>query len=310
MITINNKYDSEFATLINYLKFNSFEYLLNNLKNKLKGLNETDYTIFVEYFSQFHFWGTLDPEKEDYTALELRIKTLQEHVDDFEWLYEKLEDYLSKRTLIAILANWIYLDFDYMAKVKSIFKDYWEPDIFPTNKDDVLVDLGAYTGDSIVSYVNFYGSNYKRIYAYEITPSTCEELVDTVSKYHDVIPRQKGVGSENSIMYIEDNKVSSSANRLNETGKVPVEIVKLDEDLIDVPTFIKMDIEGAEKDALLGAKHLITKYKPKLAVCVYHGYDDLWQIPRMISEMKPNYKFYLRHNGGNLIPTEFVLLCK
>ena len=89
-----------------------------------------------------------------------------------------------------------------------------------------------------------------------------------------------------------------------------MDIVRLDDDLPDGFTFLKMDIEGAEYNALLGAEQTIRRHSPKLAICVYHGYDDLWRIPALIESFNPNYTFYLRHNGGNLIPTEFVLLCK
>ena len=88
-----------------------------------------------------------------------------------------------------------------------------------------------------------------------------------------------------------------------------MEIVTLDQDLDDIPTLLKMDIEGAEQDALLGCQKTICKHHPGLAICVYHGYEDIWKIPFMISCMYSDYHFYLRHNGGNLIPTEFVLLC-
>lgn len=68
-----------------------------------------------------------------------------------------------------------------------------------------------------------------------------------------------------------------------------------------------MDIKGAEQDALNGAVRRIKEEHPALIVCTYHGYEDIWQIPRVISEMSAEYCFYMRHYGGNLIPTEFVL---
>ena len=71
-----------------------------------------------------------------------------------------------------------------------------------------------------------------------------------------------------------------------------------------------MDIEGAEQSALLGAVKTIQRYHPKLAICTYHGYEDIWKIPFIIESIYPGYTFYLRHYGGNLIPTEFVLLCR
>ena len=62
-------------------------------------------------------------------------------------------------------------------------------------------------------------------------------------------------------------------------------------------TFIKMDIEGAELNALYGSKEIIKKYVPKLAVCVYHKTEHLWEIPFFIKSLNPNYKIYLRHHS-------------
>ena len=314
-LCVNNEYDKEFDSIIQYIKANDEnEILLNMIKavNNLKTNNSNTYNVFVNYFNEYPLWGSFNPDFGDFTTLRLRAEVLKQHLDDFIWLYKRLEDYLSKRTLIAILSNWTFMDTSYLVRIKSIFKDYWEPDLFPSNKDDVLVDVGAFNGDSIISYTSFYGANYKKIYAYEITPSSCNELKANIKEYnlHDVIVRQKGAGSKQDKMFIEDNLNNSSANKLNKNGKISVEIVRLEDDIDEIPTFIKMDIEGAEKDAIKGLENVIKNHTPKLAICPYHGYDDIWLIPEMINEMNSNYKFYLRHNGGNLIPTEFVLLCK
>ena len=90
-----------------------------------------------------------------------------------------------------------------------------------------------------------------------------------------------------------------------------IAMVRLEDDIPEERVdFIKMDIEGAEYEALLGCENLIFNQHPKLAVCTYHGYEDVWHLPYLIDEMNPDYKFYLRHYGGTLLPTEFVLLCK
>ena len=69
-------------------------------------------------------------------------------------------------------------------------------------------------------------------------------------------------------------------------------------------TYIKMDIEGEEYEALEGAKKVITEQKPKLAVCIYHKAFDIFKLPRLILEMNPEYLFYLRHysfEGGETV---------
>lgn len=59
-------------------------------------------------------------------------------------------------------------------------------------------------------------------------------------------------------------------------------------------TYINMDIEGAEKDALLSAQNVIKTNRPVLAVCVYHKKDDLFVIPDLICGMVDGYSFFLR----------------
>ena len=312
-IRINNRYDKDFLDLLHYIWNSSEEQLLMNMKKSLatlKANSEVNYQGFVKYFERFPLWGKLYPDRDDYETLELRAATLKRRSYDFLWLYKRLEDYLSKRTLCAILKNWAVLDVTELATVKSIFPDYYEPDIFPLNKEDVFVDVGAFIGDSIETYISVYGTSYKRVYAYEISEESCEQIRKNTKKFHDVIVRQKGLGSQKGVMYLERNN-NSSANKLSVNQEAEkVEIVTLDEDIKEKVTFIKMDIEGAEQGALLGCKNKIQTEHPKLAICTYHGYEDIWKIPQMIYEMNPDYKFYMRHNGGNLIPTEFVLLCK
>lgn len=317
-LEINNKYDKEFLELLEYIWTHSREQLLAHMKHSLGILRRKsgrNYDAFVRYFERFPLWGTLNPDNGDYQTFELRVNVLKQRSYEFLHLYKKLEDYLSKRTLCAILRNWTFLDFNYLAEVKSIFPDYYEPDIFSGNENDVFVDIGAFTGDSILQYIQMYGTKYKRIYAYEISEDTVLDLCKNVAEYHDIIVRCKGVGDKKGSMYIEKNG-DSSANKLvaqedeGGGGRGTVEIVALDEDIEDEISFIKMDIEGAEQSALLGAVKTIQRYHPKLAICTYHGYEDIWKIPFIIESIYPGYTFYLRHYGGNLIPTEFVLLCR
>jgi hypothetical protein len=60
------------------------------------------------------------------------------------------------------------------------------------------------------------------------------------------------------------------------------------------PTFIKMDIEGSELEALWGARRILKEDKPVLAICAYHTADHLWQIPLLIHAIQPEYKLFLR----------------
>ena len=63
---------------------------------------------------------------------------------------------------------------------------------------------------------------------------------------------------------------------------------------IDI-TFIKMDIEGAEYKALQGAEQIIRENKPNLAICLYHKPEDVFEIPQLILNYRPDYRFLVRH---------------
>jgi hypothetical protein len=89
--------------------------------------------------------------------------------------------------------------------------------------------------------------------------------------------------------------LGDQTSRLSKNGSVTVPLFKLDTLLKDErPTFIKMDIEGAELEALWGAREIIRKHSPVLAICAYHESDHLWQIPLLIHSINPDLNLYLR----------------
>ena len=71
----------------------------------------------------------------------------------------------------------------------------------------------------------------------------------------------------------------------------------------EAPTFIKMDIEGAEREALAGVEQLIRSHKPKLAICAYHKVEDIYTLPELIRTFRDDYTFYLRHYSDTIYET-------
>lgn len=275
----------------------------------LRQQNRGAYKKLVDYYNTYPFWGGLDPDKKNFETLKRRAAVLKNHREDLDWLHSRLGDTLSKNTLSAILKNWLVFDCSDIVSVTRPAPDYFDTSLIPSVEGEVLVDLGAYTGDTIQDFVNTYGNSYKKIYAYEITKEILPLLEENTKYFHDVTIVNKAAGSQAGTLYVQAGS-DASANTLSddETNGYSVEVTAIDDDIPEPVTFIKMDIEGAEAEALLGCKRQIQENHPKLAVCLYHGYDDLWKLPRMIEEMDPTYQFYLRHYGGNLVPTEFVLL--
>ena len=73
-------------------------------------------------------------------------------------------------------------------------------------------------------------------------------------------------------------------------------------------TYVKMNIEGAEIDALQGGRNAIRKWQPRLALSIYHRPSDLWRIPQLVLELDPGYRLYLRQHDGGIIETVLYAL--
>ena len=304
-----NQIDLKFALLMNEIRSLSEQELYHQIRLSFEQIPDATRNNMMNFFNQFLYWGSMDIEHNNFEEIELKVHELKEHVDDFEELYINLEDYRSKNLLYAILNNWVHYDFNTLSEViEKCYDDYFDLDLIPTCNEEVFVDLGAYTGDSTISFLRNYGDSYKKIYAYEITPETYQILVSNLKDYPNVVCYLKGVGDTRSSLSVVNSSADASANTVfvSDNGTIPM--VTLDEDIGEKLTMIKADIEGFEQEALLGAINHIKNDHPKLLISVYHKNEDLWKIPKMIKEIDPTYKFYLRYHGGNVYPTEITLI--
>lgn len=313
-----NIVDKKFKKLVDEIKSISEKELYYRIRCKFEQVPSETKISCMNFFNQFGYWGYLDLNKNNYEEIELKAKELHNHIEDFVWFYEKLEDYRSKNLLYAILNNWYQYDFLETGKTKEyLYDDYFDLDLVKCDKDEVIVDLGAYVGDTILSYIKNYGEYcYKKIYCYEITPETFEKLKENLKKYSNIDFRLKGISNKKSLMDIENNSTSSSANSLkvkkdgilDDIQELKIDVTTLDEDIEDKITLIKADIEGFEKKAIEGARNHIINDHPKLLISVYHSNEDLWKIPKIIYELSNEYKFYLRFNSSPIYPTEITLI--
>jgi FkbM family methyltransferase len=133
----------------------------------------------------------------------------------------------------------------------------------------------------------------------------CATADSLYSEYKDkIVFIPKAVGCKSGEMRFEETGYAGGSH-LSPDGNIIVECVALD-DLYNKgeikASIIKMDIEGGEKDALLGAKHIIGQCKPVLAISIYHFPNDLWEIPLMISDEFPFYDLFIRaYTAGDIV---------
>lgn len=302
--------DKKFKTLTSIFKALSLEEIYENIKEKYLIIPDATKDSLEKFLDEFPYWGRLKRYENDYEELYNRAISLKNHVDDYITLYNSLCDYRSKKLLYSILSNWYQFDFNSIEEsFEKNFSHYFDLDIVKCDKNEVVVDAGAFIGDTVIDYVNNYGiQNYKKIYCYDITQSNIEALKINLKNYPNIICYNKALSNNQEPLYISQNSISTSANMVSQNGSEKIESSTLDIDIKEPITLIKMDIEGYEKKALEGSKNHIINEKPKLLISVYHNHEDLWKIPKIIREYNKDYKFYLRCYGTRIFPTEIVLI--
>ena len=174
-----------------------------------------------------------------------------------------------------------------------------------------FIDCGAYIGDTLSELIRLKGET-KAVAAFEPNRDNFAGLSANYDTHlHEYIEQgiffPCGVAGEVALRKFAPAAGSSS---ISEQGEAIVQCVNLDAVLKNfAPTFIKMDIEGAEYDALQGAREMITQYKPDLAVSVYHIIDDFWRIPLLIDSWNLGYKFYLCTHSSCCMETVLYAAC-
>ena len=303
-----NKVDIEFNELVNKIKNMNVDEIFYNIKKSFLKVHPDTQKSIQNFLNELNYWGTLDIDKNDYTKIKKKAKSLKEHIEDYIWLYNKLKDYSSKKLLFAILNNWYCYDFKNLSDcMNKTFLHYFDLDIVPSFNNKVFVDIGSYIGDTVQDFIDTY-KKYKKIYCYEMTAESMAIVKENLSKYENIIYNNKAVSNNNRLGYFTTELIDASTNKLVTNGNVEIEIVSLDNDITESIDMIKMDIEGEEYNALLGCKNHIINDRPILMISVYHNNEDLWKLPKLIDEFNNKYDFYLRNYGNNVFPTEIVLI--
>jgi FkbM family methyltransferase len=143
--------------------------------------------------------------------------------------------------------------------------------------------------------VNEFNRSYRQVYTYDISAPTVEIMKNNLKWLNNIIYNIKGISDKEGELNLVGVNAPFHGNRLVEgsgIGKVP--IVKLDDDIDEAITFLKIDVEGLDKEAICGAKEQIAKYHPKMHVDTYHKLGDVFEVPLLIHSIDPAYRFYLR----------------
>lgn len=195
---------------------------------------------------------------------------------------------------------------------------YFFTDALEPHMAEVLVDGGAFTGDTLRAFAQRTQGHWSHLHAFEPDPACHAALQATVAGLPQTDWYPAGLWSATGAMPMvadvhariatPDTPTPVFPDSAGSAGRSPapvsaMPVVALDERDLGPVSLIKMDIEGAEYAALEGARHTLAQFRPRLAVCVYHRPDDLLQIPRLLATLRPESQFRLRHHGPTLFET-------
>lgn len=170
-----------------------------------------------------------------------------------------------------------------------------------------IVDCGAYDGDTL-RMLHDAGYAIEAAVCLEPDPHNYVQLVRHVCA-HAVSAICLPCAASDAMATLRFNAVGGSSSHAQDDGAISVQAVALDEAFpAFAPNLVKMDIEGAEQAALRGARHMLERHRPALAISLYHRPADLWEIPFLLAGWLKNYRFSIRSHGYNTF--ELVLYAR
>ena len=234
------------------------------------------------------------------------LEDLVEHGEQYEELMARVADEMSQMVLDAVLGYRLTFDPRILAPIVE-WDLYGPKNLLQYGDDEVYVDGGAFDGDSVRLFIDRVHGKFSRVLAFEPDQETYRRLAENFSQMPKVEPINAGLHRRKGILRFDNAGTRGSI--ITETGQITIPVVGLDEILSeDRMSFIKMNIEGAEQQAIRGAEHAIKKWGPKLGISLYHNPADLWTLPLEISRIRPDYKFYIRQHDGGIIETVLYAL--
>jgi FkbM family methyltransferase len=225
----------------------------------------------------------------------------KENFNKIQTFLSLLEDKKSLKIANDILKFRSSGDIDFYPN-PSILDEYTPLDLPRYSQPLNLVDCGAFTGVAIEKLIKA-GYSINKVLAFEPDLKSFNILSQRNFKISESIFMPNGTWSSNEMVRFQSD--GSMASSIDDNGNEFIQLVKLDDVQENFqPNLIKLDVEGAELNTLIGAQKTIKKYKPNLLVSTYHTPSDFFEIGLLIKSWNLGYKFHLRvheHNSFGVV---------
>ena len=247
------------------------------------GIRFLDYFAFKHYsninLAPIKFW---DKFKVDFQTHQVR----------YERIYNMLHDDESKRVLHQIINFRLSSDLSYMRGFTDTqYRQYFEDFLELKPEGEVFIDVGGFDGYTSLEFIKRC-PGYAAVHLFEPEQKNMTVATENLASWPQIHYYLRGLSNHSATLRFSAN---GSISQINDEGDIEIQVVRFDDVLNKPFTFLKMDIEGGEIPALEGMKQAIINHHPRLAISVYHRFDDLWRIPELVLSFREDYEIYLRH---------------
>ena len=224
------------------------------------------------------------------------IEYIKEHEEELDFVYSRLEDDFSKKTFLNVLNFKISGKISYLQEITMPVEEVYEQILCLDDKED-YVDLGAYNGDTVGEFLQHTKGQYSSITAFEPDKKNFKKLVKFIQEtgLQKVDARNTGIYDKPGELLFAGKAGRNSS--LTAKSGIPTPVDSVDHAFEGKRvSVLKLDVEGAEEKALLGAQRTISKWKPKILLSAYHKNSDMFRLPLLILQMNDEYRLFFRHH--------------
>lgn len=219
-------------------------------------------------------------------------KYCQKNAEKIQSVYDMLADEKSRQTYADVINFKISGKIEYLNRCTSPKEEIYGRIIY-LGENEIFADLGAYNGDTAAEFMSACNNNFRHLYAFEPNPKNFRKLTKNLPESDKITLFNAAAGRESGTVKISANEGRMS--RAGGSGKtVEIPIVPLDEAVSESVTVLKLDVEGGEREAIMGARRHIEK-GAKILCSLYHRSEDMFDLPLLIKSINPELKFYIRH---------------
>lgn len=218
---------------------------------------------------------------------------VEKNLEKLTFCRSLLYDEESKRVFDQMVRFQYTGELSYLFEIESSREDALRNILELTDKEDML-DLGAYRGDTVQEVISLCGGISSAV-ALEPDRKSFEKLQNFAKDMNNITPLPYAVWNQEQELTFSGG--GGRQSMLSDNGKYAVRAVPVDSIVGDRKfSYVKMDVEGAEKEAIEGMTELLRSQKPKLSIAAYHRTEDLTVLIPQIHSINPDYRIYLRHH--------------